>query len=118
MVIFLILDDIFFINNILTNYFKEDVINLFLDGYCLEYYLILKYLYDDAQLVIEKNKNHCACLINNCIYDVSGIRESNDFFIASKRDEDFVFDFYKKFSYVDKNNIYKIIKIYKQNKTN
>lgn len=98
------------INRILQNCFNDDVILMFLNGYCLDYYDILKTLYPDAKMVIEKNNYHCAALINNEVYDVSGIRCKDDFFIASKNDEDFVYSFYGKMDDRDKKKIINLIK--------
>lgn len=98
------------INMVLEEYFKDDVISMFLDGYCLDYYDILKTLYPDAKMVIEKNNYHCAALINNEVYDVTGIRCKYDFFIASKKDEDFVYSFYGKMDDGDKKKIINLIK--------
>lgn len=98
------------INRILQNYFNDDVISMFLNRYCFDYYDILKTLYPDAKMVIEKNNYHCATLINNEVYDVSGIRCKDDFFIASKDDEDFVYSFYGKMDDRDKKNIINLIK--------
>lgn len=73
-----VLEDIININKVLYDYFKEDIINLFLDGYCLDYYYILKEFYPESVLVLEKGKDHCASLINGNIYDVSGIRNASE----------------------------------------
>lgn len=105
-----VLEDIININKVLYDYFKEDIISLFLDGYCLDYYYILKEFYPESILVMEKNKEHCASLINGNIYDVSGIRNINDFIIPSKMEEDFVYDFYKKMDNYDYERIIKLLK--------
>ena len=113
-----VINDIIRINIILSNYFKEDVYNLFLDGYCLEYYNILKMLYPSGKMVLEKDHDHCAILIDNNIYDVSGFRSKDDFVLASKTDENFVNSFYNKFSEENKKKIYKIISGYAKEKQN
>lgn len=110
-----VLEDIININKVLYDYFKEDIISLFLDGYCLDYYYILKEFYPESVLVLEKGKDHCASLINGNIYDVSGIRNINDFIIPSKIEEDFVYDFYKK---MDNYDYKKIIKQLNEKKFN
>lgn len=97
------------INKILSDYFEGDVISMFLDGYCLEYFEILKRLYPEAKMVLQKDKDHCATLIDGNIYDVSGIRNIGDFILASKFDYDYVYSFYKRLSLLDKENIDKLI---------
>lgn len=97
------------INRILSDYFEDDVISMFLDGYCLEYFEILKRLYPEAKMVLQKDKDHCATLIDGNIYDVSGIRNIDDFILASKFDYDYVYSFYKRLSLLDKENIDKLI---------
>ena len=71
---------------------------MFLNNYCLEYFLILKEFYPNGKIVIEKNKDHCAILINDVVYDVSGIKDNNLFYIALENDENYVYSFYKKFN--------------------
>lgn len=105
----LVLEDIININKVLYDYFKEDIINLFLDGYCLDYY-ILKEFYSESVLVLEKGKDHCASLINGNIYDVSGIRNASDFTILSKIEEDFVHGFYKKMKDYDYKRMINLLK--------
>lgn len=110
MVVFLyVILNIIKINRILSDYFEGDVISMFLDGYCLEYFEILKRLYPEAKMVLQKDKDHCATLIDGNIYDVSGIRNIGDFILASKFDYDYVYSFYKRFSLLDKENIDKLI---------
>lgn len=111
MVIFLaVLLKIIEINKILQEYFQSDVYDLFLNGYCYEYFLILKKFFPEAKMVIQKDNNHCAALINGEVFDVTGIRNIKDFVLASKQDEDFVYSFYKKLTTKDKQNIKKLIK--------
>lgn len=105
-----VLEDIININKVLYDYFKEDIVNLFLDGYCLDYYYILKEFYPESVLVLEKGKDHCASLINGNIYDVSGIRSASDFTIPSKIEEDFVYAFYKKMKDYDYKRIINLLK--------
>lgn len=105
-----VLEDIININKVLYDYFKEDIINLFLDGYCLDYYYILKEFYPESVLVLEKGKDHCASLINGNIYDVSGIRNASDFTIPSKIEEDLVHEFYKKMEDYDYKRMINLLK--------
>ena len=105
-----VLEDIININKVLYDYFKEDIISLFLDGYCLDYYYILKEFYPESVLVLEKGKDHCASLINGNIYDVSGIRNSSDFTISSKIEEDFIHEFYNRMDNYDYERIIKLLK--------
>ena len=110
MVVFLyVILNIIKINKILSDYFKDDVISMFLDGYCLEYFEILKRLYPEAKMVLQKDRDHCATLIDGNVYDVSGIRNVDDFILASKFDYDYVYSFYKRFSLLDKENIDELI---------
>ena len=96
------------INRILSEYFNEDANVLFKDGYCLDYYEILKSLYTDAIMVIEKDKYHCAALINDEVYDVTGIRNKDEFYVASSIDEDFVYSFYNR---IDVESFKKVVKL-------
>ncbi len=99
MVIFLdVYLEIIVINEVLNEYFNDNIYDLFLNGYCLEYFNILKSLHKEAKLVLEKNNEHCAALINNKIYDVSGIRSKDDFEQVNTNKEEFVNSFYKRFS--------------------
>lgn len=105
-----VLENIININKVLYDYFKEDIISLFLNGYCLDYYYILKEFYPESVLVLEKGKDHCASLINGNIYDVSGIRNINDFIIPSKIEEDFIHDFYNRMEDYDYKRIINLLK--------
>ena len=98
------------INKILDEYFNDNIYDLFLNGYCYEYFIILKKFFPEAKMVIEKDNNHCAALINGEVFDITGIRNKKDFYIASKQDEDFVYSFYKRMNKEDKQNIKKLIK--------
>lgn len=97
------------INELLCDYFGYDIYDTFLNGYCLEYYEILKLLYPEGKLVIEKNGEHCACLIDGNVYDVTGICDNDSFFVANKRDIDFVYSFYNRFDEKLKDSISKYI---------
>ena len=85
------------INLKLENYFNCNIYDMFLNEYCLEYFFILKELYPKGKMVIEKNKDHCAILIDGVVYDVSGINDKNLFYIADLNDMNYVYSFYKKF---------------------
>ena len=104
MVVFLY-DKIKIINSVLEEYFDDDIYNLFLNKYCYDYHLILKHYFKDAVLVVEKNNYHCSTLINNNVYDVTGLRCKNDFVLANKNDLDFILDFYNKLD----NNIINVL---------
>lgn len=86
------------INKCLSNYFEDDIFEYFTNKYCLEYFLILKEIYPEAILVAQKNKDHCAALIKYNVYDVTGIRNKEDFFIADSNYVDYIYSFYNKFS--------------------
>lgn len=105
-----VLESIIDINKVLYDYFKEDILNLFLDGYCLDYYFLLKEFYPESILVVEKEGNHCATLINENVYDVSGIRSASDFTIPSKIEADFIHDFYNRMDNYDYEGIIKLLK--------
>ena len=106
MVIFLdVFLNIIKINQVLEDYFKCNIYDLFLNCYCLDYYRILTSIYPDGVLVLEKNKEHCACMINEVIYDVSGIRDVNDFVLANENDINFVYSFYNRLSNEEINDI-------------
>ena len=52
----------------------KDPVITFNNGYCYEFYMLLKHYYYDGRLVMTKDNTHCAILIDNVIYDASGIR--------------------------------------------
>lgn len=107
MVIFLHpLESIININGKLINYFNCNIYDLFLNNYCLEYYNILKKIYPNSYMVLEKNKEHIAILIDDAIYDVTGLRENNDFILADSYNINFVNSFYKKFDSNTKRDLY------------
>ena len=107
MVIFLFpLEKIILINDKLYNYFNCNIYDVFLNNYCLEYYNILKKLFPDSKMVLEKNNDHCAILIDDVVYDVTGIRDKNDFIIADASDIMFVNEFYNKFNINLKYDLY------------
>lgn len=97
--------DIIMINNVLTKYFKRDIYSMFLDDYCFEYYRILKLIYPGCKMVIENNKDYCASLIMGNVYDVTGIRDGSDFFIADTFYENYVYSFYNKFNEEVRNDL-------------
>lgn len=86
------------INNVLNGYFKDNIYDLFMDKYCFEYFLILKSIYPNSVLVVQKGKEHCAALIDNNVYDISGRKNINEFEIIDNDYEDFIYSFYNKFS--------------------
>ena len=97
------------INLSLETYFKCNIYDMFLNEYCLEYFLILKEFYPKGKMVIEKNKDHLAILIDDVVYDVSGIRDNNLFYTALESDENYVYSFYKKFSSDEKLGLQKYL---------
>ena len=104
-----VINDIIKINELLASYFNSDIYDMFLDGYCLEYADILHMKYPESKMVIHKEKDHVGVLINGNIYDVSGIRNKDEFTYLSKIEEGYVRSFYKKFSSHDKINIYNLL---------
>ena len=110
MVVFLcVLFKIWNINLDLENYFKCNIYDMFFNDYCLEYFLILKELYPNGKMVIERNKDHCAILINDVVYDVLGVEDNNLFYIALEDDENYVYSFYKKFDLNEKLGLQKYL---------
>lgn len=104
-----VINDIIKINELLASYFNSDIYDMFLDGYCLEYADILHMKYPESKMVIHKEKDHVGVLINGNIYDVSGIRNKDEFTYLSEIEEGYVRSFYKKFSSYDKINIYNLL---------
>lgn len=98
------------INRCLSNYFEDNIFEYFTNKYCLEYFLILKDIYPEAILVAQNNKDHCAALINDNVYDVTGIRNKEDFFIADSDYIDYIFSFYNRFSIEEHEKIKGMIK--------
>ena len=74
------------INLDLENYFKCNIYDMFLNDYCLEYFLILKEL-----------------------YHVLGVEDNNLFYIALEDDENYVYSFYKKFDLNEKLGLQKYL---------
>ena len=76
MVIFLHpLESIININSKLINYFNCNIYDLFLNNYCLEYYNILKKIYPNSYMVLEKNKEHIA--IEELLFYRDSVAETN-----------------------------------------
>lgn len=91
----------------------------FTNGYCYEYFIILKKFFSTAVLVMQNDKMHCATLIDDKIYDVNGIREDKEnFHIATKYDLEYIHRYYGIFALTTREKFYKevTINIYNLNK--
>lgn len=67
----------------------------FKNGYCYEYYLLLKRFYPTAKLMMQNDKMHCAALIDGVIYDVSGVVfNQEDFHEATGCDLEYIYKYY------------------------
>lgn len=105
--------DVISVNEALKIYFncdEEAVVDMFLNGYCFEYYKILKNLYPEVMMVLEKDKSHCASLDKEVVYDVSGFRPKSEFIIPNSLDDYFVDSFYHHFSDDELNKMISFVK--------
>lgn len=71
----------------------------FTNGYCYEYYRMLKIFYPTATLLMQNDKMHCATLIDDEIYDVNGKRDDFlNFRVATGCDMEYIYKYYGFFS--------------------
>ena len=103
------------INKCLSNYFEDDIFEYFTNKYCFEYFLILKEFYPDAVLVAQNNRDHCAALIKDNVYDVTGIKNKEDFFVADSSYVDYIYSFYNRFSLEEHEKVKSMLKGYTGN---
>lgn len=74
--------------------YKCAILN-FTNGYCYEFFCILKYFYPDAILLISNDKMHCAALIEDEVYDATGKREDTiNFRVANGCDLEYIYKYY------------------------
>lgn len=64
----------------------KDVSNLFLHGGCYWLALTLNKYIPDSDIVINRKGQHCACLINQKVYDIRGRISSEGFSVATEKD--------------------------------
>lgn len=64
----------------------KDVLYLFLHGGCYWLALILNKYISDSEIVFNRKRQHCACLINQKVYDIRGRIPGEGFYIATEKD--------------------------------
>ncbi len=76
-------------------YGKPDPNETFMSGFCYEYFNILHRFFPSAKLMMQNDKMHCAALIDDDIYDVTGLRcDKLNFHEATGADIEYI---YKRF---------------------
>lgn len=102
-----IIETINIINETYENLYKEYEISYlyssaeltFTNGYCYDFYCLLKRFYPTAKLMMKNDKMHCAALIDGNIYDTTGLRyDISDFHIATGCDMEYIYKYYGFFS--------------------
>lgn len=102
-----IIETINIINETYENLYKEYEISYlyssaeltFTNGYCYDFYCLLKRFYPTAKLMMKNDKMHCVALIDGNIYDTTGLRyDISDFHIATGCDMEYIYKYYVFFS--------------------
>ncbi len=71
----------------------------FTNGFCFEFYNLLKRFFPTAELMMSNDRYHCAALINEEIYDATGLRDdSENFHVATGCDMEYIYKYYGFFS--------------------
>ena len=71
----------------------------FTNGYCYEFFCLLKSFYPDALLMMSNDKMHCAALIKGNLYDATGLRDDDfNFHLATGSDMEYIYKYYGFFS--------------------
>lgn len=97
------------------NEFKPVLLNknalaTFNNGYCYEFYMLLKHYFYDGKLVMTKDNTHCAILIDNVIYDTSGIRlDTYNFREEKSCDLEMIYKYFGFFNSTFREEMYKNI---------
>lgn len=67
----------------------------FTNGYCYDFFCLLKRFYPKASLMMKNDKMHCAALIDGNLYDATGLRNDlSDFHIATGTDMEYIYKYY------------------------
>ncbi len=67
----------------------------FTNGYCYDFYCLLRRFFPAAELVMKNDKMHCAALIDGEVYDATGLRDDKkDFHIATGCDMEYIYKYY------------------------
>ncbi len=71
----------------------------FTNGFCFEFYNLLKRFFPKTELVMSDDRYHCAALIDGEVYDTTGLRDdSYRFHVATGCDMEYIFKYYGFFS--------------------
>lgn len=71
----------------------------FTNGFCFEFYNLLKRFFPNTQLMMSNDRYHCAALIDGNIYDTTGLRDDiSNFHIATGCDVEYIYKNYGFFS--------------------
>ncbi|HIU40464.1 MAG TPA: hypothetical protein IAB68_04110 [Candidatus Aphodocola excrementigallinarum] len=98
-----IIDVINIINETYENIYKEFNSSFmyssaqitFTNGYCYDFFCMLKRFYPNASLMMKNDKMHCAALIDDNLYDATGIRDDLfDFHLATGTDMEYIYKYY------------------------
>lgn len=67
----------------------------FTNGYCYDFFCLLKRFFPTAKLMMKNDKMHCAALIDDEIYDATGHRDDiEDFHVATGCDMEYIYKYY------------------------
>ena len=87
---------------------NKNPIITFNSGYCYEFYLILNHYFNNGKLVMTKDNMHCAIMIDDVIYDSSGIRYDNYNFREEKAcDLEMIYKYFGFFAYNFREELYR-----------
>lgn len=79
-------------------YGTPDSNETFMNGFCYEYFNILHRFFSSAKLMIQNDSMHCAALIDDDIYDVTGLRyDKSNFREATGADTEYIYKTYGMF---------------------
>lgn len=67
----------------------------FTNGFCYDFFCLLKRFYPTAKLMMRNDKMHCVALIDDEIYDATGHRDDiEDFHVATGCDMEYIYKYY------------------------
>ncbi len=71
----------------------------FTNGFCYDFFCLLKRFFPAAKLMMQNDKMHCAALIDECLYDATGLRyDLYNFHEATGCDIEYIYKYYGTFS--------------------
>lgn len=81
----------------------------FTNGFCYDFFCLLKRFFPTAKLMMKNDKMHCAALIDDEVYDATGLRDDpEDFHVATGCDMEYIYKYYASFSMGQKEKLNKL----------